>query len=298
MVERPLDTTVEVVTPENVAFDYQLAGVARRASAFLLDLGVRLAAWIGLLILAAFLNLPRLLDGGMFMALFLLVLFVSEWFYGAILESYWNGQTVGKRMQGIRVLQINGQPINGLQAVLRNILRTVDMMPVLPLGDLLDDSRESSVFVVPTFLFCLIAMILSRRMQRLGDLVCGTMVVIDQPQMHHAIIKVGQREVLELAADLPPGIHVTRKQARAISSFVARRLGFTEKHRAELARPLANALAEHWSWPIPPDPDIFLCAVYHRVFVADTDDDGVIPASLAESGVGGSKIRPFGATAP
>ena len=33
----PLDATIDVVTPENIAFEYRLAGPFRRLPAFLLD---------------------------------------------------------------------------------------------------------------------------------------------------------------------------------------------------------------------------------------------------------------------
>lgn len=36
-----LDTTIAVVTPENIAFDYQLAGPFRRLPAYLIDVAVR-----------------------------------------------------------------------------------------------------------------------------------------------------------------------------------------------------------------------------------------------------------------
>ena len=74
------------------------------------------------------------LGGGPFAAAFgLIAMFVLEWFYGGIFETYMNGQTPGKWVMGIRVLTVDGQPINGLQAVLRNILRTVDLYPMLSL---------------------------------------------------------------------------------------------------------------------------------------------------------------------
>ena len=45
----PLDTTIEVVTPENIAFEYQLAGPFRRLPAFLIDLFLRVAFFFLLL---------------------------------------------------------------------------------------------------------------------------------------------------------------------------------------------------------------------------------------------------------
>ena len=52
------------------------------------------------------------------------------WFYGGLFETFWNGQTPGKRLLGIRVITLDGQPINALQAILRNVLRIVDAQPL------------------------------------------------------------------------------------------------------------------------------------------------------------------------
>ena len=37
----PLDTTVDIVTPENIAFHYQLAGPFRRFPAYLIDVCIQ-----------------------------------------------------------------------------------------------------------------------------------------------------------------------------------------------------------------------------------------------------------------
>ena len=46
-----------------------------------------------------------------------------------LFEAFWNGQTPGKHMLRLRVVSDEGQPINGLQAVLRNLLRAADAQP-------------------------------------------------------------------------------------------------------------------------------------------------------------------------
>ena len=69
--------------------------------------------------------------GAASMAIWILAEFVLSWFYGGLFETYWNGQTPGKRILGIRVLSANGRPVNGYQAILRNIMRTVDMGPMI-----------------------------------------------------------------------------------------------------------------------------------------------------------------------
>ena len=52
-----------------------------------------------------------------------------SWFYVGLFEALWNGQTPGKRLMGIRVVSVEGQPITPFQAILRNILRVVDAQP-------------------------------------------------------------------------------------------------------------------------------------------------------------------------
>lgn len=77
--------------------------------------------------------------------------------YFILLEAYWNGQTLGKKLTGIRVAQPDGSPISLAQSVIRNVLRIVD-----------------SLF------FYLVGAILVWRSplrQRLGDRVAGTVVV-------------------------------------------------------------------------------------------------------------------------
>ena len=122
----PLDSLVEIVTPENIAFHYRVAGPFRRFPAFFIDLLIR---WAFLLVLLIAVSAAGVVVGGAAIAVFLVAYFVVEWFYGGLFETFMNGQTPGKWVLGIRVLSLDGQPINGVQAVLRNVLRFVDMMP-------------------------------------------------------------------------------------------------------------------------------------------------------------------------
>nr|NIL98613.1 RDD family protein [Planctomycetales bacterium]NIP70771.1 RDD family protein [Planctomycetales bacterium] len=156
-----LDTTVKVVTPENIAFEYRVAGPCRRGVAYLLDLLLRI------FFCAAAALVVNLMFGavgleGFGQGLTLVFFFLTMWFYGPLLETYANGQTVGKWWMGLRVLTIDGQPIHGLQAVARNLLRAVDCQPLL------------------VYLLGVLATATNRRFQRLGDLACGTMVVVEK----------------------------------------------------------------------------------------------------------------------
>ena len=109
-----IDSTVEIVTPENIAFHYRVAGPFRRLPAYLLDLFVR---WAVLFVLGIACSLAGIVMGGMAIAVIMVSSFLLEWFYGGVFETFMNGQTPGKWVLGIRVLSVDGKPINGVQAV-------------------------------------------------------------------------------------------------------------------------------------------------------------------------------------
>src|SRR5204863_3794276 len=139
-----------------------------------------------------------------------------EWFYGGAFEAFWNGQTPGKRALGLRVVRTDGQPINALQAVMRNVLRAVDAMPLLPVG----------IFLVPTYQLGLFVSLLSDRYQRLGDLACGTMVVVEERQRLRGVTRLEEPAVKALAAQLPANFIAGRSLARALAKYVERRKYF------------------------------------------------------------------------
>ena len=117
----PLDTTIEVITPENIAFRYQLAGPFRRIPAFLIDIALKVLVAFGVAMLFFFFGI-----GVRNMTLFIfgaaalnVAWFLWSWFYGVFCETWFNGRTVGKWAMGIRVVGSDGHPITGMQAMLR-----------------------------------------------------------------------------------------------------------------------------------------------------------------------------------
>lgn len=142
-------------TPENVTFEFELASVGSRALAWFVDVLV-----MGALIAAASQLIQPFLPilGGFANAVLLVAVFVVQWWYATILEWRWGGQTVGKRLVGLRTLSEEGVRISFVQAVVRNLVRIVDLLPGLYFvggaSTLLDPHRR-----------------------RLGDLAAGTIVV-------------------------------------------------------------------------------------------------------------------------
>lgn len=249
-----LDNAIEIVTPENIAFRYRVAGPFRRAPAYLIDFVIRLM--LGVMVLVGAMVLLGLGFGlpGLGFGLTLVLWFFLEWFYGGLFETFWNGQTPGKRLMGIRVLSIDGQPINGLQAVLRNVLRTVDQQPGM---------------------FCLVGLVtatVNDRFQRMGDLACGTMVVVEEHPWFRGVIRFHHPEAIRLAAEIPRSFQASRTLARTLATYVQRRMHFPPMRRMEIARHLSEPLREKFDLPPTTDPDLLLCGLYQRTFITDWDE--------------------------
>lgn len=243
-----IDTSIRVVTPENIAFRYQLAGPFRRFHAFVIDFALRVALMIFFVLLVTLLSSVA---PGFSQAILLTTWFVMSWFYGGLFETYLNGQTPGKWILGIRVLTVDGRPITGMQAVLRNILRAADMFPP------------------PGCLVGLVCAASNRHFQRLGDLAAGTIVVIEERKELVGVVHVEDQRAIALAARLPVGIPISRSLARCLNSYVERRRYLAPSQQREIAGHLAQLLLYRYGLPADTSYDLLLCALYYRTFVTD-----------------------------
>lgn len=261
---RQLDSRIEIVTPENIAFHYVVAGPFRRLPAYIIDCLICTTALVGSLIgISIVFGLAGL--GQLGFGLWLLIAFAVSWFYFGLFETFWNGQTPGKRMMGLRVLSVTGQPINAMQAILRNILRAVDAMPIL-----------GSIMGIPLYMVALLATACNDRYQRLGDLASGTMVVVERRSKLRGLSQLNHPDVVRLALDLPRSLLVNRGMAQALSLYVARRDRIAPARRFEIARTLSEPLAERFGLPRDINPDLMLCALYYRTFIADTAGEAAL----------------------
>ncbi|CAN5907996.1 RDD family protein [soil metagenome] len=243
--DAPLDTTVRLVTPERITFQYPLAGPFRRASAYLVDLGVMFL----LVILGLIVSLVLALGTEASLGLFLAFLFVLRFGYGALFEGLFNGQTPGKWVLGIRVVSAEGIPITGAQAFLRNLLWAFDG------------------FWPFAYLPAIASMLLTRRFQRLGDLAAGTMVVVEQRLGKWDLTRPEGKEIEALLPWLPVRIDAGPELSRALSDYVKHRKRFSPARREEMASHLARPAKERYQLPPRATSDAVVCALYHRVFL-------------------------------
>jgi uncharacterized RDD family membrane protein YckC len=267
-----LDATIDIVTPENIAFQYRVAGPFRRLPAFVLDLLLRIGIFslcgIAAAVIGSYVRpLAGLLSGAQ-----LIGWFVLDWFYGGLFETYMNGQTPGKMIMRIRVLTTDGQPISGMQAVMRNVFRYADFWPLLSVQAfswLSPELVDYPVYVIPTGLLGLASMMMNRRYQRIGDLVCGTMVVAEERHWLSGVAQLDDPRAAQLAAYIPADYQVSRSLARTLADYVDRRRFFSRPRRQEVARHLGEPLVEEFALPADTSHDLLLCALYYRTFVAD-----------------------------
>ena len=147
--------TLVIHTPEGISFSLPLAGPATRFFAWGIDFACILT---GVLVISRLAAILAFLTPGLGQAFTILLYFGTPIAYGILTEWYWRGQTLGKRLLGLRVMDEQGLRLRFSQVAIRNLLRFVDSMPVL-------------------YLVGGMACLLSTRSQRLGDYAANTIVV-------------------------------------------------------------------------------------------------------------------------
>jgi hypothetical protein len=107
------------------------------------------------------------------------------------------------------------------------------------------------------------------RYQRLGDLVCGTMVIVEARRWLDNATLVNDPRAIELAEALPANYEVRRELGMALAQYVSRRERFSAGRRADIARFVGAPLVERFNLPQDTSHDLLLCALYYKTFVAD-----------------------------
>lgn len=233
--------TVEVRTSENVELGWDVAGIGSRLLALVVDLLL-----VGLIDACLLILVTAVLVGSDSVGAILLLSFISFVVlvgYFVVAETASGGRTPGKRALGLRVIRVDGGAAGFGEALVRGLVRVVD----LPLG------------IFPMFF--------TRSTRRFGDFAAGTFVV---------------REKRPRSAPPPPPPMVLRtpdagpaidnahqlgaRELAALRAFLSRP-GLTPEQRARLAATLASRLydrldlpasAPERSWP----PELFIERLY------------------------------------
>ena len=212
-------------TPEQIPLEFPLAGVGSRFLALAVDTLIQAAAGVvlgGAAFALGARGAKMQARGAWVLALVVLTSFLLQSGYFALFEAIWNGQTPGKRLTHLRVIQDSGRPITVYEAVARNLLRVVDSLPGL-------------------YGVAIISALISSRNKRLGDFVAGTVVVHEKP----AVLETESHWDLA-ASPAASRYDVSRlkpEEFQLIEAFLLRRSQLSPGVRAETVRKILQRLS-------------------------------------------------------
>lgn len=176
----------EVMTPEGISVRLHVANVTSRGIAFFFDfllilLFALFVACIGLVFQAAD-------QEGWFSAFMIVAFFVLRSFYFMAFESLWRGQTPGKRVMNLRVVDASGGALTPGAVMVRNLTREVEMflpwIAVIAPEQFWPGAHWVAICVASAWtLLFLIMPWLNRDRMRVGDLAANTLV-IKQPRSY------------------------------------------------------------------------------------------------------------------
>ncbi|MGD9158297.1 MAG: RDD family protein [Desulfobacteraceae bacterium] len=211
-----------IETPEGIDFSLRLAGPVIRCLAWVIDLCCILAITKALSLITGFLSI---FSSDLGSALGILFYFIVSIGYGIVMEYFWRGQTIGKRLFKLQVMDIQGLNLQLHQVIIRNLLRVVDGLPLL--------------YAVGG-----IACLFTRHSQRLGDLAGNTIVVwttgISEPDLDQVLPDKYNsfRDYPHLVGRLRQ--KVSPKEAGVAIKALIRREQFELAARVELFREIAS----------------------------------------------------------
>lgn len=217
---RSLDQVVEIETPEQVNVSVTIAGIGSRATAAVIDLSLILIMImaVGLLVITP--GFVYLGEGSWVLAIGLVVSFAITWGYYVLFEGLRDGQTPGKRMLGLRVVQDGGYSVSFAASAVRNLVRLLDMQPF------------------PTALIGLLFAVMSRSGKRLGDMAAGTIVVREHLRPVHVHVPADREGTMDHAASA-----LTEEEYALLHRFMERRAALDPVHREALSVQLAERFA-------------------------------------------------------
>jgi uncharacterized RDD family membrane protein YckC len=215
-------STLSIRTPEGIVFSQPLAGPVTRFFAWFVD---QFCIQVAMMLLGSVFGFLGLLSLNLATALYVIGYFIVSIGYGIFFEWTWRGQTVGKKLFRLRVVDVEGMRLQFNQIVVRNLLRFVDDLPL---------------FYFVGGVTCW----LNPKCQRLGDIAANTVVIrapkISEPDLDQLLAGKfnSLRQFPHLAARLRQ--QVTPAEADIALQALLRREEFDPIARVELFGELAT----------------------------------------------------------
>jgi len=219
-----------ISTPENVDLHLELAGIGNRVLASMIDTIISWTAIIGIalvfLIVGIILEqtipgLPRNTILTVMAMILMFIAFIIMFAYNIFFEGVWQGQTPGKKIARIRVIETNGQPVGWAAVCIRNLVRLLD---------------------TGLLLIGLLAMLIDKNERRLGDLAAGTLVIRERTT------DLATGDIKLLTSAQPDSLldigRVTPEEYDLLARFLKRRITLSPTHRPVVAKKLETYFRE------------------------------------------------------
>jgi uncharacterized RDD family membrane protein YckC len=221
----------ELELPEEINLQLEVANAGSRTLAILADLGLCGLIFFVVYSVTFLLSSGRTADWMVHLSsnameiILLFVVFGFQWVYFNLFEWIWNGQTPGKRLLHLRVIKSDGTPVSWIDVLLRNISRPIDTFG--PMG-----------------LLGLLMIFVSRKAQRLGDLMARTLVIHETPIDWSIFdeIEAAEPAPADQAARPMRGIRLAPAEWELLHRFLNRREQLPAEVRGRLAVSLHDKL--------------------------------------------------------
>lgn len=227
---------IEIITPQNVPIQYQLANVRERAIAFMLDMVI---LFISLLFL--FLLLKSILDSDSMEIVYLGVLLPIFLFYSFAFEFFLNGQTPGKKVIGLRIVKLSGTDLSISDYTLRWAFRWIDIWASLGAIAALKISA-------------------SHNGQRIGDLLADTSIIKIKPDFNvtlNDLLSIKKVDAVEI--EFPSVIQFNDQEMLLIKQLIDRQKKYPNVAHQELIKNTARGVATRLGLDkYPGDARVFL----------------------------------------
>ncbi|ANN59782.1 hypothetical protein A9174_25735 [Mesorhizobium loti NZP2037] len=178
----PAELIRPLITPEGVDLRVKLADAGTRASAFLLDVVIIVAAAIAVTLVVIFgLGGLGVKEAEPLFIVWIIFIFLLRNVYFIAFEAGRRAATPGKRIVGVRVASRSGAGLTIDQVIARNLMREIEVFLPLSIiaargGAGVADTLSTIFGLVWALLFSLF-LLFNRDRLRIGDLLAGTWVV-------------------------------------------------------------------------------------------------------------------------
>ncbi|GHU51167.1 hypothetical protein AGMMS49975_03780 [Clostridia bacterium] len=212
----------QIITPDNITLEYRIAGAGSRIAAAFIDFAVQ-TLLILIIIIAAFYiffygDIRNITASDYSMnklswvsSVLLLLVFIIQYFYFILTELLLNGQTLGKKILGLRAIRDNGAPLSLKHSMIRNILRLV-----------IDNAAIG-----------LILIIVNKKSKRIGDMAAGTIVIAQNSK--RVTLSADDFAVSRQAIAEESNFEIDQREYYILKDYFARRYEFLDGGERALA---------------------------------------------------------------